>query len=99
MSSARAERSGGYQIPSAQDDVAGFDAIRSAIPPDARYVLYADAGYVLWAHNWLVPRIATPSPATADWAIVHGSSRDVPGLRMRDVRRIDATTWIGRVVR
>jgi hypothetical protein len=97
MPSARAERSGAYQIPSVPGDVSGFDALSRALPPDARYVLYSDWQYKLWAHSWLLPRLAVASPATADWAIFHGTDWHQSGGHLRDVRRVDGRTWIGRL--
>jgi hypothetical protein len=99
MTSADAMRRAAPVVPSfrAHEDV--FDALRQMIPARDSYVLYADFPFVIWAHYWLLPRLAVDSPAHAQWAIFHDSDWKKYRARLIDPSRVGADTWIARVRR
>lgn len=99
MTSTQAQHRPASQISSAQEDQRVFDRLRAAVPPGSTYVLHADFPFTIWAHYWLLPRIAVTTPRKGDWVIFHGVRPGGAARRLTGLRQIDAQTWIARASR
>jgi hypothetical protein len=85
-----------YGVSVAQVHPAIFDAAAAHMPLHARYYLATAPtvdstrrqAFEQWAAGWLLPRVATSTPAQADWILTLGIKPSTVGPRLQHSWRI-----------